>query len=742
MNRIAKLLLAASLVVCAVGARAEPGADLVILPAPASAWRITVGHWEGRAELSGSSVVAPRPTAEYARDSRLSASAEGRDGRRDSLLFEWKDLWLATLRIESPQPLDLRPYLDGALEMDMDVADMAQGAVKVKLECGEGCERSVNLMEQARANAGKGSQHVSLAMACFVREGADFSKVKLPFQLEGNGRGRVSVANVRFVRDGKPNAHCPDYRTESVTPSMLNESWAVDWWLPRHEEKLAEARQLVAAGHNPEVVFIGDSITQGWEKEGREVWQRHYAGYHALNLGFGGDRTENVLWRLQHGELDGLAPKVAVLMIGTNNTGHRTENPETTAAGIKRLVDEIRQRLPATKVLLLAILPRGEKSDDSLRGINERVNQIIASQAHGRSVYYLNINAALTHPDGTLSREVMPDLLHPNAKGYAIWQREMQPLLQELLDRSADMGGRTAAGEGLRAGDSHIEPSSGLAKRGGREDAQARFARPVVLAEDDVRLFPEPPVDYRALPADGLRGRLDAFEYDSAVTGMRRKALVYLPPGYSPDRRYPTLYLLHGIGGNEHEWTGYVKADAIVDGLIAAGKAVPMIVIMPNGRALPDDSPGSNPFAPEKAAGFAKFERDLLDDLIPAVQAKYATYTDREHRGLAGLSMGGGQTLNFGLGHLDTFAWIGAFSPAPNTRPPEQLLPDPAAVQSRLKLLFIACGSKDGLIDVAQGVHRHLQAHGVPHLWHVDDHGHDGEAWGGHLYHFAQRIFR
>ncbi len=436
MNHIAKLLFAASLVVCAADARAKAGTDLVILPAPASAWRITVGHWEGQAELTGSSVVAPRPTAEYARDSHLSASAEGRGGRRNTLQFEWKDLWLATLRIESPQPLDLRPYLDGTLELDLDVADMAQGGIKVKLDCGKGCERNVNLVTQARAHAGKGRQHISLAMACFVREGADFSKVKSPFQLEGNGRGRASVANVRFVRDGKPNVDCPDYRTESVTPSMLNESWAIDWWLPRHEEKLAEARKLVAAGYGPELVFIGDSITQGWEKEGREVWQRHYAGYHALDLGFGGDRTENVLWRLQHGELDGLAPKVVVLMIGTNNTGHRAEDPATTAAGIKRLIDEIRQRSPDTKVLLLAVFPRGEQSADPLRAINERVNRIIASEADARSVYFLNINAALTDPDGTLSKDVMPDLLHPNAKGYAIWQREMQPLLQELLGRS------------------------------------------------------------------------------------------------------------------------------------------------------------------------------------------------------------------------------------------------------------------------------------------------------------------
>jgi beta-glucosidase len=152
----------------------------------------------------------------------------------------------------------------------------------------------------------------------------------------------------------------------------------VDWWLPTHQKRLDEARAILAAGHRPELLFIGDSITQGWGDVGREVWQRHYDKVHAVNLGIGGDRTENVLWRLQHGALDGQAPKVTVLMIGTNNTGQRAENPETTAAGVKRLLDEIRQRLPGTQVLLLAIFPRGEKPGDLLRGINERVNKIIA----------------------------------------------------------------------------------------------------------------------------------------------------------------------------------------------------------------------------------------------------------------------------------------------------------------------------------------------------------------------------
>lgn len=275
-----------------------------------------------------------------------------------------------------------------------------------------------------------------------------------------------------------------------------------------------------------------------------------------------------------------------------------------------------------------------------------------------------------------------------------------------------------------------------------RERARANFARPIVLAEDDVRVFPEPPSGYRELPGGALRGRLETFEYDSAVTGTRRKAQVYLPPGYSANAKYPVLYLLHGIGGDEHEWTGYVKAHAILDNLIATGKAVPMIVVLPNGRALPDDRIPENPFVPEQVAGFAKFERDLLDHLIPATEAKYAAYTDREHRAIAGLSMGGGQALNFGLGHLDTFAWIGAFSAAPNTRPPEELVPDPAATRAQIKLLYLSCGNKDGLINFSQRTHRYLKQHDVPHVWNVDDHGHDGETWGGNLYHFAQRIFR
>jgi enterochelin esterase-like enzyme len=276
------------------------------------------------------------------------------------------------------------------------------------------------------------------------------------------------------------------------------------------------------------------------------------------------------------------------------------------------------------------------------------------------------------------------------------------------------------------------------------ERARANFGRQITLAADDVRAFPDAPAGFDIAPTNGIAGRTEVFEYDSTVTGVKRKAVVYLPPNYSSGEKYPVLYLLHGIGGNEWEWKGYVRGDVVVDNLIVAGKAKPMIIVMPNGRALPDDRvpPSDKTFSPENAAGFAKFERDLLDCLIPAIQAKYSASTNREHRAIAGLSMGGGQSLNFGLGNLDTFAWVGGFSSAPNTKPSAELVPDPAAARKQLKLLYLSCGNKDGLINISQRVHRYLKEQDIPHVWNVDDHAHDGPTWANNLYHFAKRIFR
>jgi len=195
-----------------------------------------------------------------------------------------------------------------------------------------------------------------------------------------------------------------------------------------------------------------------------------------------------------------------------------------------------------------------------------------------------------------------------------------------------------------------------------------------------------------------------------------------------------------GSGGDETEWQRIAKVDAIMDNLIAEKKAVPMIVVMPNGRARKNDRPEGDIYA--AAPAFADFERDLFDDVIPAIESKFSTIPDREHRALGGLSMGGGQTLNFGLTHLDTFAWIGAFSPAPNTKPSATLVKDPAAARKGLKYLLLTCGNKDGLINISQGMHAYLKENGIPHVWHVDGNGHDAMHWGHSLYEFAQRIFR
>ena len=273
--------------------------------------------------------------------------------------------------------------------------------------------------------------------------------------------------------------------------------------------------------------------------------------------------------------------------------------------------------------------------------------------------------------------------------------------------------------------------------RGGRRGA---FGGPITLGPDDKRAVPEEPAGFDKKRDDIPHGKLEMVEYDSKSVGTKRKAAVYLPPGYSSETKYPVLYLLHGIGGDEHEWVNGGHPEIILDNLIAEKKAVPMIIVMPNGRAQPDDRPGPN--AMGTAAAFGKFDKDLLGDLIPFIQSKYSVRTDREGRALAGLSMGGGQSLNFGLANLDTFAWVGGFSSAPNTKPAAELVPDPAAATKQLKLLWISAGNKDGLIRISQGVHAYLKENNVPHIWHVDDNGHDFRHWKNALFNFAQRIFQ
>lgn len=211
-------------------------------------------------------------------------------------------------------------------------------------------------------------------------------------------------------------------------------------WVKRHESFNEISKKGEAT-----LVFLGDSITQGWEGKGKAAWEKNYANRHAANFGIGGDRTEHVLWRLDNGNFDGLKPKLVVLMIGTNNTGHvgREQkelngavyqcSAEQTAEGVKAILGRLEKKVPDAKVLLLGIFPRGETPADAMRQQNEKTNAILATFADGKRVQYLDIGKTFLQPDGNLTREVMPDLLHLSEKGYDMWAAAIEPKIKELL---------------------------------------------------------------------------------------------------------------------------------------------------------------------------------------------------------------------------------------------------------------------------------------------------------------------
>jgi enterochelin esterase-like enzyme len=363
-------------------------------------------------------------------------------------------------------------------------------------------------------------------------------------------------------------------------------------------------------------------------------------------------------------------------------------DPKTAFNGVMADPEAFNRR---ARVLFLSIgTAEGQRFQDSVRGFRDALRK-----AGIRTVYYES-----------------PGTDHE----WLTWRRSLHEFAPLLFRTQA--GGAAAPGGGRPGG----------------------FGGPITLNPDDVQAYPEPPEGITAARPEVPHGKLEMVEYDSKTVGTRRKMQVYTPPGYSPEKKYPVLYLLHGIGGDETEWQRFAAPNLLLDNLLSAGKAVPMIVVMPNGRAQKNDRPEGNVFA--SAPAFAVFEQDLLQDVIPAIESRYSVQADREHRALAGLSMGGGQSLNFGLAHLDTFAWIGGFSSAPNTKPPAELLRDPAAAREKLKLLWLSCGSKDGLLRISQRVHAFLKEKNVPHVWNVDSHAHDPTHWRNNLYHFAQRLFR
>ena len=273
-------------------------------------------------------------------------------------------------------------------------------------------------------------------------------------------------------------------------------------------------------------------------------------------------------------------------------------------------------------------------------------------------------------------------------------------------------------------------------------EVRRNLQRPVQLGPDDKLAYPVAPEGFDKVRENISHGKIETIEYASKTVGTTRKLMIYTPPGFSAAKKYPVLYLLHGIGGDELEWYNNGQPNVILDNLYADKKMVPMIVVFPNGRAMKDDRSVGNIYDAEKVKAFENFEHDLLNDVIPFVESKYPAISNRASRALAGLSMGGGQSLNFGLGNLNTFAWVGGFSSAPNTKAPEALIPNPVDAAAKLKLLWISCGNQDGLISFSQALHKYCKENNVPHVWNVEPGKHEFSVWKNDLYRFSQLIFK
>ena len=254
---------------------------------------------------------------------------------------------------------------------------------------------------------------------------------------------------------------------------------------------------------------------------------------------------------------------------------------------------------------------------------------------------------------------------------------------------------------------------------------QMQLSSATPLAEtENLDVYPAAPEGFNVARENIPHGEVKVVEYDSKTLGLRRMLRVYTPPGYTPDRKFPVLYLQHGLGNTSTEWTQRARAPIIIDNLLADKKIQqPFIIVFPSGNAtatMADEKQGDR----TQASYGTPYHEDLLKEIIPFVESHYSVYTDRNHRAIAGMSMGSGQTLNIGLTNLDKFAWIAAVAAAPNTRPPAELIPDPAALK-QLKLLWLSVGNRDNLLRVSKGVHDYLTEKGVPHIWRVDTNGHD-----------------
>ncbi len=208
-------------------------------------------------------------------------------------------------------------------------------------------------------------------------------------------------------------------------------------WRVRHDLLNKRASE---GGKNAQVIFIGDSITQGWEGAGKEVWEQNYAKYNAINLGIGGDRTQHVLWRLDNGNIEGLSPKAAVVMIGTNNSNGEDNSAEQIAEGVRAIVQKLRTKLPDTKVILCAVFPRGENVNPQ-RGKILQMNQIIRKLADNQNVLWVDFGHKFVDEHGRIPRSLMPDYLHLTPEAYQIWADSIRNPLRRALGETGEGSG-------------------------------------------------------------------------------------------------------------------------------------------------------------------------------------------------------------------------------------------------------------------------------------------------------------
>ena len=229
---------------------------------------------------------------------------------------------------------------------------------------------------------------------------------------------------------GKPGEKPGTAKPSSTTPAMADLKSTTPELHTGTEARHERFNQISKEG-KAKLVFLGDSITQGWENPGNETWAKHYAHRDAANFGISGDRTEHALWRLDHGNFDGLSPKLIVIMIGTNNMGNQTE--EAIAAGNKAILDEIQKKHPQAKILLLGIFPRSPKAGDPVRAKIKKTNEMLAKFDDGKTVKYLDIGEKFLDKDGNLSKDIMPDYLHLSKKGYHIWAEAIEEDLGKMV---------------------------------------------------------------------------------------------------------------------------------------------------------------------------------------------------------------------------------------------------------------------------------------------------------------------